>query len=184
MILIIVGLIVLILLIIWGISTNNKLVRYRNEVEMSESQINVQLQRRADLIPNLVSTVKGYAKHEGETLAEVTKMRQQMTNPDATLNEKMQANDNLTSSISRLLVSVESYPELKANTNFLNLQEELTNTENKVSFTRASFNSVVKAYNVIVESFPASIIASMRGFVKKDYLEIPETSKVAPKVEF
>lgn len=176
--------VLLVLIVIWGIRTNNKLVKYRSEVDMAESQIDVQLQRRADLIPNLVSTVKGYAKHESETLEKVTKMRQQMIDPNASINDKMKANDNLTSSLSRLLVSVEKYPELKANENFLHLQEELTNTENKVSFTRANFNTVVKAYNIIVESFPSSIVAGMRGFIKKSYLEIPEESKVAPKVEF
>ena len=176
--------IVLIILGVYIVIANNKLVRYKQEIETAESQIDVQLERRADLIPNLVSTVKGYAKYESETLSKVTEMRQGMVAPTSTLSEKLEANDSMTSALRQLMVSVEAYPELRANENFIRLQEELTNTENKVAYTRMNFNNTVGTYNFLVESFPSAIIASMFGFKVKDRLKALEEKKVVHKVEF
>lgn len=181
----IIGLIVLVLLIVWFISANNRLVRYKNEVEKAESNIGVQLTRRADLIPNLVETVKGYTSHEEKTLTQVTEMRNSIMSSDSSLSEKLKANDSMSSNLKQLMVSVEAYPKLKANTNFLNLQEELANTENKVSFSRLSYNSTVTAFNNMIESFPLNIVAAFKRYKRKEVLESPLGKRAeAPEIKF
>lgn len=165
----------------------NSLVKSRNRVDNAWSQISTQLQRRFDLIPNLVETVKGYAKHESETLAEVTKMR-------TSIADKVQSDDpkkaaEAAKAMDDAMVSVnavaEAYPDLKASQNFLNLQEELTSTENKISFARQSYNDSVLSYNNEVQVFPKNIIASVFSFTKREFFEVEsEEAKKAPKVEF
>jgi LemA protein len=149
-------------------------------------------QRRADLIPNLVNTVKGYAEFEQETLTQVIEARSKATsvNIDAnnltpeSINKFQSAQDGLSGALSRLLVSIERYPDLKANQNFMALQQELTNTENKISFERNKFNEKVKVYNSSVRKFPTAIIANMTGFEQRGYFKSQEGSDVAPEVNF
>lgn len=136
------------------------------------------------MIPNLVNTVKGYAKHENSTLTEVTKLRNQIMDTES-LGDKLKLSDKMFEQVKVLFNAVaENYPDLKASENFMGLQEELTNTENKIAYSRQLFNSVVKNYNVKVQTFPSNIIASIHHFTKKEFLSIPETEKEAPKVEF
>lgn len=181
---IILGLLILIALA-W-ISIYNKLIRVRNGVEGSFSQVDVQLQRRNDLIPNLVETVKGYAKHESETLQAVIKARQQMVDlpADATPEEINKISNELSGALSRLMVVVEQYPELKANTNFLQLQESLEDTENKIAVARQLYNSSVQQYNQSIQTVPNNIVAGLHHFEVKKYLEAPQEAKTAPKVSF
>lgn len=183
-VLVLVGLIVG--LALWVVSIYNGLIKYSNRVDEGFSQIDVQLQRRNDLIPNLVSTVKGYAKHESETLESVVKARQQLVSlpSDATPEQINELSNELSGSLSRLLAVSESYPDLKANTNFLQLQEELTSTENKIANSRKYYNSVVVQYNNKVEMFPSSIIANYSNYTKKPYLEVAPEVRDVPKVEF
>lgn len=161
----------------------NGLVQNRIQTQEAASQIDVQLQRRNDLIPNLVNTVKGYTKHESETLAKVVELRQQIVNaPD--LNTQMELSNQMSKQLPQIFALAESYPDLKANTNFLKLQEELTNTENKVSYSRQLYNSTVAAYNTKVQSFPTNIIAKIFGFKLAELIVVPESVKEVPKVEF
>lgn len=164
----------------------NSMVRLRNAAQQLFSQIDVELERRNDLVPNLVNTVKGYASHEKETLENVTKARQQLINlPESASNkEKLDASDQLSSALSRLLAVSESYPDLKANQNFLSLQEELTNTENRISGSRQSYNRAVMSYNNKIQSVPHNILAGMFGFDEMTYLEIPQKKREVPTVEF
>lgn len=181
---IILGLLIIIALA-W-VSIYNKLIRVRNGVEGSFSQVDVQLQRRNDLIPNLVETVKGYAKHESETLQAVIKARQQMVDlpADATPEQINQTSNELSGALSRLMVVVEQYPELKANTNFLQLQESLEDTENKIAVARQLYNSSVQQYNQSIQTVPNNIVAGLHHFEMKKYLEAPQEAKMAPKVSF
>jgi LemA protein len=177
--------IVVILAIIFG-GGYNRLVNLRNRTKNAWAQIDVQLKRRYDLIPNLVETVKGYAKHERETLEEVTRARniaQQQSSSGAA--ERSKAESELSSALSRLMVVVERYPDLKANQNFLALQEELTSTENRIGFARQYYNDSVLNYNNATQMFPSNIIAKMFGFKSGEFFEItvPE-EKEAPKVSF
>lgn len=174
--------IVVVLILVW-VGIYNKLVRYRNELENSESQIDVQLMRRADLIPNLVNTVKGYAKHESETFEKVVQLRSQIMNPDLSLNDRLKANDLLDRQLQGLKVTVEAYPDLKANQNFLRLQEELTNTENKVSYARQNYNDTAAVYNTSIQTFPNSIVAGSK-FKKADFLAAPQEKREVPEVQF
>ncbi len=184
--LVILGIIVLILLFLWG--AYNGLVRARIAVKNAWAQIDVQLKRRWDLIPNLVETVKGYKNFERETLEAVTKARtaaQQVGN--AGVGERSKAEGELTAALSRLMVVVESYPDLKANQNFLALQEELTSTENKISFSRQAYNDVVLQYNNKTQQFPSNIVAGMFNFKKEqEFLQATEAEaeRKAPKVSF
>lgn len=162
----------------------NKIVRLKVEAEETSSNIDIQLKRRSDLIPNLVNTVKGYAKHEEETFTKITQLRQQMMNPNSSMNDKMEANNQLTNTMTHLFAVAENYPELKANTNFLNLQEELANTENKVSYSRSAYNSCVTNYNTAITMFPGNIFAKMFHFEKKEFIKIAEAEREVPKVEF
>jgi LemA protein len=174
------------ILIIWFIVIYNGLVRLRNQVSNAWAQIDVQLKRRHDLIPNLVETVKGYAKHERETLEAVTNARnlaQQAVGGGVGAQSK--AEGELSSALSRLLAVVENYPDLKANQNFLALQEELTSTENKISFSRQFYNDSVLKYNNKTQMFPSNAVAGMTGFKAGEFFEVEVAAeREAPKVSF
>ncbi len=179
----IVVLVVLALLVIYIIGTYNSLITLRNRVKDQWSQIDVQLKRRFDLIPNLVNTVKGYTKHEKDTLEAVIKARNTYTSA-VTPTEKMDANDVLTNAMSKLFALAESYPELKANTNFLQLQSELQETENKIAMARQFYNDTVLTYNNKIEMVPSNIVAKLFKFTKETFFEAKETERENVKVEF
>ena len=177
--------ILVVLIVIFYISTYNGLQKAKVNTEEAWSQISVQLKRRNDLIPNLVETVKGYAKHEKETLSKVVELRNQLTQLPADDHEgAMQLSNQITDSLKTIFALSESYPDLKANTNFANLQEELTNTENKIAYSRQLFNSSAAVYNKMLLVFPSNIVANIHHFTKVDYLEIPEEETKVPKVSF
>jgi LemA protein len=163
--------------------TYNGLVIMDESVKGAWAQVENQLQRRYDLIPNLVETVKGYASHEKEVFVKVTEARSKVAGA-ANIGDKIQANNQLSSALSRLLVVVERYPELKANTNFIRLQDELAGTENRIAVERRRFNETVKAYNIKIRSFPTNIIAGMFGFEKATFFDVPQERQDAPKVKF
>ena len=181
MIWIILGIIVVLVLIVVGVY--NGLVKSRMQTREAWSQIDVQLKRRNDLIPNLIETDKGYAKYEGDTLAKVTQLRQQVAQATSPA-EAMAASDALSRQVTGIFAVAENYPDLKANTNFMQLQEELTNTENKISYARQLYNSVTSNYNVKLETFPTNVIAGMFGFRQAEFLQVPEEEKAVPKVDF
>lgn len=173
-----------VLFALWAMGVYNALIRLRNAVKNAWSQIDVQLKRRHDLIPNLVETVKGYMTHERETLENVTRARNLAQNASG-VADRGKAEGNLSQALSNFFVVVEQYPDLKANQNFLALQEELTSTENKVAFARQAYNDAVMAYNIGREKFPASIIAGSFGFLPAQLLELENpVERVAPKVSF
>ena len=174
---------VLVLLLVYIFGTYNSLVSLRNRVRDSWSQIDVQLKRRFDLIPNLVNTVKGYAKHESETLENVIKARNTYSTA-VTPNEKMEANNVLTNAISKLFALAESYPDLKANTNFLELQNELQDTENKIAMARQFYNDTVLTYNNKIEMIPSNIVAKLFKFTKETFFEAKDAERENVKVEF
>ncbi|HBM74509.1 MAG TPA: hypothetical protein DD429_03000 [Clostridiaceae bacterium] len=176
-------LIIIALLIIAVIGIYNSLVGKRNKVKNSWAQIDVQLKRRFDLIPNLVNTVKGYAAHEKETLEKVIEARNRFASA-ATPKQAMEANQELTQVLSRLAVVVEQYPDLKANTNFIELQKELSDTENKISFSRQFYNDVVMDYNNAIQVFPSNIIAGMFGFTQQPFFSAEENEKNNVEVKF
>jgi LemA protein len=163
--------------------TYNSLVTMDETVKASWAQVENQLQRRYDLIPNYVETVKGYAAHEKEVFIKVTEARSKVAGA-GTINEKIQANNELSSALSRLLVVVERYPELKANTNFIRLQDELAGTENRIAVERRRFNEAVKAYNIKIRTFPTNILAGLFGFEKATFFEVPKERQEAPQVKF
>ena len=174
----------LLLLVLYVIGVYNKLVNAKNKVENQFSQIDIQLKRRTDLIPNLVETVKGYAKHEKGTLTEVIEARNKAVSAN-TVNEKIKANSELTGAISKLFALSESYPELKANENFLSLQTDLKDIEEKISYARQFYNDTVLSYNNKVEMFPTNIIASIFGFKQNEFFKLDdESERKAPKVSF
>ena len=191
---IVIGVIVLALFfgISWGIKTGNNMVTMEEGVSSAWSQVENVYQRRADLIPNLVSTVKGYAAHENETLTAVVEARAKATSVTvdptklnaASIQQFQQAQGGLSSALSRLMVVVEKYPDLKANENFLNLQAQLEGTENRITVERQKFNQSAQAFNTYIRLFPQNIIASMRNFEKKAYFEAEKGSEKAPKVDF
>ena len=187
---------IVVALVVWGISIYNGLVQLRNRFKNAFAQIDVQLKRRYDLIPNLVETVKGYIKHERETLEAVIKARNQAVgaaqaasaapgNP-AAMQALAQAEGALTGVLGRMFALAEAYPDLKANQNMLSLQEELTSTENKVSFARQGYNDAVMLYNTKRESFPDNIFAGMFGFGPAELLQATESAeeRKAPQVRF
>lgn len=175
--------IVLVLIVLWAISVYNSLVALRNRVKDQWAQIDVQLKRRFDLIPNLVETVKGYTKHESETLEAVIKARN--TYVSATVpEEQMKADGELTKAISKLFALTESYPDLKANTNFQALQQELTETESKIAAARQFYNDTVMVYNNKVSMVPSNIIASLFKFNKEAFFEANETERQNVQVKF
>jgi LemA protein len=183
---------VLAIIALWSISAYNGLVSMDEGVQTKWADVETQYQRRADLIPNLVNTVKGYAAHESETLAAVVEARAKATSvnidPTNMTAEQManfqKAQDGVSSALGRLLVTVEKYPELKANENFRELQAQLEGTENRISVARRDFNESARKYNTTLRSFPKNILASMFGFEKKSYFEAHEGSDQAPSVQF
>ena len=178
---VIVVIVVFFLLIFWGYY--NRIIRMENRIDNSWAQIDVQLRRRADLIPNLMETVKGYMKHEKEVLENVTKARTSLINAK-TPQENIDADNLLTGALKTLFAVAENYPDLKANQNFLQLQDELTHTEDKVAYARQHYNDSVLAYNNSIETFPGVTVARMMGRTEKQMLEIPKEAKELPKVKF
>jgi LemA protein len=182
----------LIVLVLWGIGIYNKLVAQEETVNSQWANVENQYQRRADLIPNLVETIKGYAKHESATFEAVVAARAKATqvtvDPKNLTPEKMQefqaAQGELSTALGRLLMITENYPDLKANQNFLELQAQLEGTENRISTERTRFNEVAKAFNTAIRKVPNNLIASIGNFEKKPYFEAEEGSEKAPKVQF
>ena len=163
--------------------TYNSLVMLDEGVKAAWAQVENQLQRRYDLIPNYVETVKGFAKQEKDVFIKVTEARSKVGGA-TTVPDKIQANNQLSSVLSRLLVVVERYPELKSDQNFLRLQDELAGTENRIAVERRRYNETVKTYNIKVRTFPTNILAGMFGFEKASFFEVPEAAQEVPKVEF
>jgi LemA protein len=183
-ILFLIVLIVLVVFILAVIGIYNALVRLRNQVDNAWSQIDVQLKRRHDLIPNLVETAKGYMKHERETFEKITEARSQAMGAK-NVADSARAESALTGALSKFMLVVENYPDLKANQNFLALQETLTSTENKIAFARQAYNDQVLLYNNKTQMFPSNIIAGMFCFSKRDSFEIEEAAqREVPKVQF
>ncbi|OIJ18973.1 hypothetical protein BKP45_14705 [Anaerobacillus alkalidiazotrophicus] len=176
--------IVAVVLLFW-VASYNSLVKYRNWVEESWAQIDVQLKRRFDLIPNLVETVKGYAKHEQETLAKVVELRNQISGSGVkSRKDQMEANDQLTGALKHLFALREAYPDLKANQNFMMLQEELTGTENKIAYARQLYNNTVMKYNTKIQSIPTNIVASIHNFDRREMLETRAEERENVQVKF
>ncbi len=180
-------LVIIVIIILAWILIYNKLVREQTNIDGSWSQIDVQLKRRNDLIPNLVSTVKGYANYERGTLTKVTQLRGQMIHIDAnnSLNRQqmMNVSNQLSGALKSLFAVSENYPDLKANQNFSQLQDELANTENKIAYARQLYNNLVAEYNAAIRTFPDRLVAGSK-FTKRNYLSTPENEKRVPKVDF
>ncbi len=175
--------IVVAVLVLYVIATYNKLVRSRNKVRDQWAQIDVQLKRRYDLIPNIVETVKGYAKHEKEALEAVVAARSKALSA-TTPEDEMKADGDVSRALSRLLALTESYPELKANENFLKLQDSLSEAEDKIAYSRQFYNDSAKSYRNLVEAFPSNIIAKLFRFEPMAFFEASAEEKAAPKVQF
>lgn len=188
----IITVVVIALVAIWGISSYNGLVSMDENVSNQWANVETQYQRRSDLIPNLVNTVKGYAKHESETLESVMAARSQATqvkiDPSNCTPQQLatyqKAQGDVTTALGKLLAITENYPDLKANQNFLELQSQLEGTENRINVARKDFNDTAKKYNTSLRRFPRNIIASMFGFEKRNYFEAEAGAEKAPKVEF
>lgn len=180
-----VAVVLIIAVVAWWIKTFNKLVEMTQKVQNQWSQIDVQLKKRYDLIPNLVETVKGYAKHEKETLENVIMWRSRATSATTT-EEAIDANNGLSQALGRLMVSVENYPDLKANANFLSLQSDLREIESKIAYARQFFNDTVQKNNEIIQKFPSSIVANKHKdkFKTEKYFEVEEAVRETPKVAF
>ena len=175
---------IVVVLVLGAITIYNGLVRLRNRVRNAWSQIDVQLKRRHDLIPNLVETVKGYAGHEKQTLENVIKARNQALQATGVANQA-RAESELSGALGRLLVIVEQYPNLKANENFLSLQEELSSTENRIGFARQNYNDEVMRFNTKIEVFPNNVLSGMFGFGKEEFFEIEDAAqREVPQVKF
>jgi LemA protein len=179
----VIAVVVLAVLLVLLVAIYNSLVGKRNKVRNSWSQIDVQLKRRFDLIPNLVETVKGYAAHERGTFEQVTAARTKFLSA-STPEDMMNANGELTRALGRLFAVAEAYPDLKANANFLDLQQTLSKTEDKISFSRQFYNDVVMDYNNSVQMFPSSIVASLFGFREEPFFNIEEPEKQTPQIKF
>ena len=180
----IIVIVLLVVLIIAGIAMYNGLIRSRNQIENAWSQIDVQLKRRLDLIPNLVETVKGYAAHERETLDAVIRARNAAMAAPSTPHEQANADNQLTGALRQLFALGEAYPDLKANQNFLALQEELTATEGRVAYARQFYNDSVLTYNNKLQQFPTVVFARMLKFERREYFEADEAARTAPIVDF
>lgn len=188
----IITIVVIALVAIWGISSYNGLVSMDENVSNQWANVETQYQRRSDLIPNLVNTVKGYAKHESETLESVMQARSQATqvkiDPSNCTPQQLaayqKAQGDVTTALGKLLAITENYPDLKANQNFLELQSQLEGTENRINVARKDFNDTAKKYNTSLRRFPRNIVASMFGFEKRNYFEAEAGAEKAPKVEF
>lgn len=183
MIIEIIILIIVLILVIYIIYQYNGLIRFRNRVKNAWSQIDVQLKRRADLIPNLVETVKGYAKHEKTVFENVTKARSSLMSAK-TVKENAEANNMLTDSLKSLFAVAENYPELKASENFRQLQAQLSETEDKIAYSRQFYNDTVLMFNNKVQMFPSNILASLFHFTEAEYFEIAESDRAVPEVKF
>ena len=179
----IIFLVIVVVIVLWVLSFYNKVIRSENRIDNAWAQIDVQLKRRADLIPNLMETVKGYMKHERDTLENVTKARSAVMSAKAP-QESINADNMLTGALKTLFAVAESYPDLKANQNFLQLQDELTHTEEKIAYSRQHFNDSVLSFNNTIETFPGNIFAHMLGKKERQMLQIPEASREVPKVSF
>ena len=183
---------IVVVIVLWAIGGYNGMVKMDEQVQNKWANVETQYQRRADLIPNLVSTVKGYAKHEQQTLEDVVKARSEATqvkvDAENITPEKLaafqKAQSGVSSALGRLLAVAENYPDLKANQNFLELQSQLEGTENRITVARKDFNDTAKSYNQAIRQFPKNILAGMFGFEKKSYFEAEAGSEKAPKVEF
>lgn len=181
---VIVIIVILVLLVVYGIAQYNSLVALRRQTQNSFGQIDVQLKRRYDLIPNLVETVKGYMRHEQDTLEKVIQARNRAVSAN-TIGEKAAAESQVTAALGGIFALSESYPELRSNQNMLSLQEELKSTENKISFARQYYNDVVTAYNTKIETFPSSIFANAGNFKPKELFEIEDpVQREAVRVQF
>lgn len=180
-------LVIVVLLAIWCVSLYNNLVKLRNNRENAFANIDVQLKQRHDLVPQLVATVKGYATHEREVLQRVTEARTAAMGA-TTINDKINAENALTSALAGLKVSLEAYPDLKANQNFMQLQNEIADLENKLAAVRRFFNSATREFNNAVETFPSNIFAKMFGFKKEPMFEVPQEERAtydkAPEIKF
>ncbi len=183
--LVVVGVIVLILLVLGGslAGVYNRLVTQNEQVSNAWAQVQNVLQRRADLIPNLVETVKGYAAHEKEVFERVAEARSRLAGA-ASPREAAAANEGLTSALSRLLAIAENYPNLKANENFIRLQDELAGTENRIAVERMRYNEAVRIFNTSIKRFPANLVAALFRFGEKEYFEAEKDAQEAPKVKF
>lgn len=177
-ILIIVGVLVLAVIFLY-----NSIIRLRNQVENAWAQIDVQLKRRADLIPNLIESVKGYMKHEKDVLTEVTKARTSLMNATS-LKDKAKASNQISDALKTIFAVSENYPALKANENFMQLQEELSGTENKIAYARQHYNDMVMTFNTKIQNFPNNIFANMLNFSEKEMFEATEAEKKNVKVQF
>ena len=173
---------IVVVLLLYVVLAFNGLVRHRNRVENAWSGIDVQLKRRYDLIPNLIETVKGYATHERELFDQVTQARTRAISA-GTVRDQAQAETEVTHTLGRLLAVAEAYPQLRANENFLALQEELTATESKIAFARQFYNDQVMRYNTMIEQFPSLIVARLGGFAQRDFFEAEEDSRGAVAVD-
>ena len=171
--------------VIYSISTKNSFISMREDINQGQANVEVALQRRADLIPNLVATVKGYATHEEKVFTEIAEARSKLAGSinSGDINKISQANDELSAALSRLLVVKEAYPELKANENFTALMDELAGTENRIAIARRDYNDLVRKYNAKIQRFPASIVANSNGFEKVDYFTSQEGANIAPTVD-
>ena len=184
MIVTVIVIVVIVVLALAGVAMYNGLIRSKNQVENAWSQIDVQLKRRIDLIPNLVETVKGYAAHERETLEAVIRARNAAIQAPDTPQAQADADNMMTGALRQLFALGEAYPDLKANQNFLALQEELTATEGRVAYARQFYNDSVLGYNNKIESLPTNVVANMLGYQKREYFEADEVARTAPTVEF
>ena len=184
-IIIVVAIIAILLIALYSFFAGNynRFVKMDVSIKAAWSQVENQLQRRYDLIPNLVETVKGYAKQEKDVLVEVTNARSKVGGA-GTVPDKIAANNELSGALSRLMVVVERYPDLKSNQNFMKLQDELAGTENRIAVERMRYNEEVKIYNQAIRTFPANFVASMFGFKEAAFFEAPKEAKAAPKVKF
>jgi len=179
------GVVIVLALLVGGMVMGryNSIIQQNEQINNAWAQVKVVLQRRADLIPNLVETVKGYASHEKEVFESVAEARSKLAGA-ATPAEAANANAGLSSALGRLLAIAENYPQLKANENFIRLQDELAGTENRVAVERRAYNETVRAYNAYIKTFPNNILAGMFGFKEREYFEADEGAKEAPKVKF
>ena len=175
--------VILVIILIYGITSYNSLVSLKEDVDAKVSEIDVQLERRADLIPNLINTVKGYVAHEDEVIEAITKARENLMSAKS-IEDKANANEELSNSLDALFVIVENYPDLKSSENFINLQDELAGTENRIAVARNNYNEVVQNYNKSIKKFPKNIIAGMFNYEEADYFKADDSKKEVPDVDF
>lgn len=174
---------IIVIIVAMTIGKYNSILTQNEQVESSVSNLDVMLQRRADLIPNLVNVVKGYVDHEDETIKAITDAREKLVKSNSVV-EKSKANDELTSALNNLMVVVENYPDLKSSANFAQLSDELAGTENRIAVARRDCNNDIKNYNLSIKKFPGSLIAGIFGFNEKQYFETDESNKSVPQVDF